>query len=243
MLAGFCPGLGWKCTGPTADWDGFCWWGVSCIPLVPLGWFKANAGLGHSLAMWPHPWHLKHWREFGSHLLAVLSPPCASPLVALTRATSTIVRTWAIGGITTIAAPPMASLLRATWYTRGIVALFSLGQGTHEPGYLLSYICHSFPWISCYGVLPLPCPRYPCSSSLLYKQWPSAVSSRFCECYIDIRQSCVCVSRLCGKDSPWGTVGAQDPLFSWGMVVWFEGPFGPHGKRGDLLIVTLHNLI
>ena len=40
--------------------------GVSHIPLVPLGWFKAYAGVGHSLAIWPYPWHLKHWWEFGS---------------------------------------------------------------------------------------------------------------------------------------------------------------------------------
>ena len=40
--------------------------------------------------------------------------------------------------VTTIKAPPMGSLPRATWHTRGIAALSSLGQGSHELGYLLS---------------------------------------------------------------------------------------------------------
>ena len=39
---------------------------------VSPGWFKADAGVGHYLAMWPHPWHLKHWRECGSWHLATL---------------------------------------------------------------------------------------------------------------------------------------------------------------------------
>ena len=39
----------------------------------PPHWLKADAGVGHSLAMWSHPLYLKHWREFGSNLLAVPS--------------------------------------------------------------------------------------------------------------------------------------------------------------------------
>ena len=73
MLSGLSAKLWWEYMGPTATWGSFCWQGVSCIPLVPPVWFKADAWVGHSLAMWPHPWHLKHWREFGSHLLAVPS--------------------------------------------------------------------------------------------------------------------------------------------------------------------------
>ena len=48
--------------------------GVGHIPLVHRDWFKAVAGVGHSQAMWPQPWHVKHWRELGSLLLAV--PSC-----------------------------------------------------------------------------------------------------------------------------------------------------------------------
>ena len=73
ILSGLCSMLGWECMGPTAGWSGLCWQGLGHIPLVPPDWFKADAGVGHSLAMWPHPWHLKHWREFGSHLLAMPS--------------------------------------------------------------------------------------------------------------------------------------------------------------------------
>ena len=34
------------------------WLGVGCIPSVPPRWFKADAGVGHSQAIWHHPWHL-----------------------------------------------------------------------------------------------------------------------------------------------------------------------------------------
>ena len=34
--------------------------------LVLPGWFKADDGVKHSLAMWTQPWHPKHWREWVS---------------------------------------------------------------------------------------------------------------------------------------------------------------------------------
>ena len=122
-------------------WGSFHWQGVSHIPSVPLDCFKVDAGVGHSLAMQPHLWHLKHWRDFGSCLLAVPSLLGPVPWLlwgGLSRVTSTIVGVWMIGGCTTILAPPIDSLLRATWYTRGIATLPSLGQSSHEPDYVLS---------------------------------------------------------------------------------------------------------
>ena len=59
----------------------------------PLGWVKAITGVGHSLTMWHHPWHLKHWREFGSHKLAVPS------LLALV--------TWLPSTLLTLLVPPL----------------------------------------------------------------------------------------------------------------------------------------
>ena len=62
--------------GPSSYWPVLVWgWGGNMRGLLlpwmavtkgdevhslstPLGWFKAVAGIGHSLAMWPHPWHL-----------------------------------------------------------------------------------------------------------------------------------------------------------------------------------------
>ena len=58
---------------------GCCGWhqqSLGHIPLVPPGWFNALAGVGHSQAIWPQPWHLKHQRELGSLLLVV--PSCLS---------------------------------------------------------------------------------------------------------------------------------------------------------------------
>ena len=60
------PGLGlgsrWECEGLLLAEAAV----VVGVSHIPSGWFKANAGVGHSLAMWPHPWHIRHWREFGS---------------------------------------------------------------------------------------------------------------------------------------------------------------------------------
>ena len=37
--------------------------GWATFPQFPLDWFKAVAGVGHSHAIWPQPWHLNQWRE------------------------------------------------------------------------------------------------------------------------------------------------------------------------------------
>ena len=67
-------GQGGTLRGLLLPWVAITGGGMSCIPSVPLGWIKADSGVGHSLAMWPHLWHLKHWRESRSQLLAAPSP-------------------------------------------------------------------------------------------------------------------------------------------------------------------------
>ena len=124
ILASLGLGFWWECEGAYCCL-GQLLLGVSCIPLVPLGWIKADTGVGHSLAMWPQ--HLKHWRESGSWWPAAPSPlslglqitlitaqaPCAFyPTLCgqtagqnhLVRATPTITGVWMTRG-----APPTAS--------------------------------------------------------------------------------------------------------------------------------------
>ena len=60
---------------------GCCWWGLGCIPLVPPVWFNDLVGVAHSWAMWPQPWHLKHYSELGSFLFEILPWPSLDPWV------------------------------------------------------------------------------------------------------------------------------------------------------------------
>ena len=64
-----------ECLVLTAD----CWRGLTTFPWVPPSLFNGAAGVAHSLAIWPQPWHLKHCRELGP--LAPYVPPC-TPLCA-----------------------------------------------------------------------------------------------------------------------------------------------------------------
>ena len=70
-------GSGRECWEPTVDCCGWCWWGVGSHPLSsPWTGLEVLAGVAHSHAMWPKPWHLKHWRELVSILFKV--PPWVS---------------------------------------------------------------------------------------------------------------------------------------------------------------------
>ena len=53
--------------------------GLTTFPQVPPSLFNIFAGVAHSLAMWPQPWHLKHWK-----LLESLMPgaPACVPVCA-----------------------------------------------------------------------------------------------------------------------------------------------------------------
>ena len=118
------------------------------------------------------PWHLKHWREFWSPLLAmpsllVLVPWLPCPLLPFQvppvhYLVGKLELGWSIQGhsshygslgdrgVTTIASLPMASLPVAAWARRGVVALLCLGQGRPELDNLLPQFCHPFPQVSCY---------------------------------------------------------------------------------------------
>ena len=145
---------------------------MSHIPLVPTGWFKSQcwdrAFPGHVAP----PWHLKHYREFGSQLLAVLFllglvPWLPCPLlpfpVPLSHAQWVSYRLgWSVwghsyhygslGGLGYYqhCIPSHSLSPGAARGTRGVVALPSLGQGSHEFGNLLPQFCTPFPQVSCY---------------------------------------------------------------------------------------------
>ena len=46
--------------------------GFDCIPSVPPSLFNGFAGVAHSLAIWPQPWHLKHCTALESFALWAL---------------------------------------------------------------------------------------------------------------------------------------------------------------------------
>ena len=85
-----CLHAGWQSSGVRVGmWGAYCWLGwLSLVggephfPQLPPGWFKADAGVGHSQAMWPHPWHLKHRREWVLTIGHAL-PPCTRTLDTL----------------------------------------------------------------------------------------------------------------------------------------------------------------
>ena len=55
MSTGSGPGWGWECTCSIVASSGCCQLGLGHIPSAPLGWFKADAGVGISQPMWPIP--------------------------------------------------------------------------------------------------------------------------------------------------------------------------------------------
>ena len=73
----FSLGSGRECWRSTV---GCCWQGVGPHSLgSPPVWFKNLSGMAHSQAMWPQPWHWKHWSELGSFLFEVLPCPSLGP--------------------------------------------------------------------------------------------------------------------------------------------------------------------
>ena len=67
----------------------YCWllWlslgGLATFPQFPSDWFKAVSGVGHSCAIWPQPWHLKHLKELGVPPVGCTLMPSISPLTVL----------------------------------------------------------------------------------------------------------------------------------------------------------------
>ena len=48
----------------------YCWLllagGLAAFPQFPSSLFNVLAGVAHSLAIWPQPWHLRYWSELES---------------------------------------------------------------------------------------------------------------------------------------------------------------------------------
>ena len=180
---------GWDLSGVGVGmWGAYCllgWLvlpaGWSHIPPVSLGWFKSVTGVGHSLAMWPHPWHLKHWREFVIPLIGCITlslywapghscllPPFpvfpiphgqVGKLQAGVVCPGPPLSLWELGwlGVLPLLPPLLWPLSQGLpRHTRGAVSLPSLGQG--ELGNLLPQFCHPFHWASHYCMaLALTC--------------------------------------------------------------------------------------
>ena len=57
----------------------YCWLllvgGFATSPWFPPSLFNILAGVAHSLAIWPQPWHLKHWSELESFAFSILPWP------------------------------------------------------------------------------------------------------------------------------------------------------------------------
>ena len=139
MLASLGPGSGWECEGPIAGLGNCYWWGWATFLQFPPGWFKAEAGVGYSLAIWPQSWHLKHWREVRSQQQAgpslLVLDPCArfwgqiSGWGYLARTTATAVRVWGTRGAPPTTSQSMVMLTGSSWCTGVATALSGLGSG------------------------------------------------------------------------------------------------------------------
>ena len=128
----------------------YCWllltWGWTAFPQFPPHWFKVMAGVGQFQAIWPQPWHLKHWRELESLLLAV---PWCLALVS-----------WLLPLISTYCSPcPMACRCPGVWCSLSNTgpAIMGAGAAWSTP------VCPLLPWplsLGLFGALAglLPCP-------------------------------------------------------------------------------------
>ena len=132
-------------------WAAFLWF--------PLGWVKTVTWVGHSLGMWPHPWHLSIGESLSPtnwpcppSLHQAPWPPWVLPPFLVFTVPCLVGRLWA--GVICLGSPlPLWSLGKwgcyyycipfcdpfpgATGCTRGAVAMPSLCQGSHELGNLL----------------------------------------------------------------------------------------------------------
>ena len=77
IVAGLVWGQGWNAGGLLLAVAAGASGGWATFPQFPLDRFKVLAGVAHSQAMWPQPWHLKLWRKLVSFLFQVPSlDPC-----------------------------------------------------------------------------------------------------------------------------------------------------------------------
>ena len=163
ILVSLSPGSGRECWGLLLAVAAVTGGGCATFHWFPLDWFKALAGVGHSQAIWPQPWHLKHLRELGSLLLALPSCLSLAPwlfcpwsllivvpvpqlvdvlwLKAVSQISLAIMGAGAARSTSFHPSPPTASLSGAIWGTDWAVALPCPGQGSHEFGNLVPQFC------------------------------------------------------------------------------------------------------
>ena len=217
--------------------------------------------MAQSWVMWPQTWHLKHWRELGSFLFEV--PLCAWSLASsnenpcatsgrctvdwcgLSQTSLAIIRAGTARSAPVHLSPPMASLSGDIWGTGRAVALSCCGQCSHQLGYLVPKLCSVLYRFSGHG-------------------WPSPYLVTgffiFTLCLANSNhQLGIGGPRLAIEISYWISNMFVDPMeetifeMLLHLLTWhppralqldlIKGPFQPHGKRGNLLMVTLHNFI
>ena len=108
--------------------------GLATFPWFPPSLFNVLAGVVHSLTMWPHPWHLKHWSKLGSFILWTLPWPSLGPWVFPS-----------LWGIVPILLPAEELWAEVVW-PRPVQTLWELGQ----VGVFLTV--HPLPWPQCMGL-------------------------------------------------------------------------------------------
>ena len=159
----------------------YCWLllvgGWATFPQFPLFWFNDLAGVAHSQAMWPQPWHWKHWSEPGSFLLEALPCPFLGPWtlpwpwpmvdvpwpVDMLQAKVVCPRpVWPLRelgqlevALSVLQQPLCVGLLGCTAWA---VTQPCSCQGSHQPGHLISQLRGSLNRLSASQLtLPTPC--------------------------------------------------------------------------------------
>ena len=135
----------------------YCWllWLVlvgdwPTFPQFPPDWFKAVARVGYYQAIWPNPWHLKHWRNLGSLLLAVPSCLALVPWLLCPWFLLVVVPVpWPVSVLWSRAVcPRLVQLVWELGVTRSTPCLSIISHGLSVWGYLGHWLgcCPALPW-------------------------------------------------------------------------------------------------
>ena len=181
--------------------------GWATFPWFPPDWFKAVAGVGHSLAIWPQSWHLKHWRELGFLLLAVPSCLALVPWVFGPWLLLMVVSVpWPVGVLQFRAVCPRLPGHYWSWGNQVYpclpipshdLSLWSClghwpgccppcpGQGSHQFGNLLPQFCGALPRVSGHSSLALTFPQISSFSLSVFGQQPLTANRKSQGCCRD----------------------------------------------------------
>ena len=186
--------------------------GVGNIPSVLPGWFKVDAGVGHSLAMWHHPWVSTVSCTLSPHagssisLLTAPSPHIFSytfcqktgGLSHLSRPTHTIMRIWT----TTVASSAVPTSM-ATFPGTTQDTIWCLNSAVPSTVLVVTVFTLIWSWVS---------------SFVLSAFWAAIVSWEYnmLGCCIGTRWSSGYVSTHHGRGNPWSVVWPLSPSSSWG---------------------------